>query len=142
MALREIPFLPEDDCIQEYENAVAQVALRRVIRRLFSTTRSISIQEILNDTNISLNSLANSFNYLNEKSYIEYNQEGLLLNHAGRCWAIQERKKIFMSQIVVNYKKSPEIASIKNRDTQKIIGNVLLPEEYCFPNIDKHHCQK
>lgn len=126
-------FLPADDCLSAYEQNVLTIAKRRILRLLFTERSAIPIVEILNKTNISINALAGVFIELKHLGIIEYSDNRLTLNDAGRHWVLRERKAIFFKKTVVAY-RAPTLG--KTRLNERSVTFNVLPKKYRFSWLD------
>ncbi|MDO8774835.1 MAG: hypothetical protein Q7K57_40240 [Burkholderiaceae bacterium] len=132
-AHREPAFLPADDCLPAYEQAVLSIAKRRLLRLLFVERTAIPISEILNKANISINALAGVFIELKDSGNLEYLDQKLKLTDAGRRWVLRERKAIFMKKVVVAY-KAPVLGNTRLGASHTTFN--VLPEKYRFSWLD------
>lgn len=131
--LTGLPFLPGDDQIKSYEEAVLQVSIRRVIKIIFMSTKPVPISHILRVANISLNSLVGVYFNLSSNGYVEYQEGGLFLNHAGRRWVIKKRKEIFMKRIRVRTNPPRFEGNLAYEKATNEIAGKPLPSAYTLP---------
>ena len=133
MARLDQPYLPADECLLEYEQAVHTIAKRRIIRLLFRHSMPLSISAVLESTNVSINALAATYAETQQQGYVAYDGSGLLLTEAGRRWSIRERKSIFSRKVVVHYGTPSSGNSTSLADPHE---NQKLPAAYRLSLID------
>lgn len=127
------PYLPADEYLSEYEEAVRTIAKRRIIRLLFRQSEPLSISTVLKSTNVSINALAATYAEIRAQGYITHDASGLLLTEAGRRWSIRERRSIFSDKVVVRYGE-PDRASIT--PPRALDEGQGLPSGYRLSSID------
>lgn len=130
---KEQLYLPEDECLLDYERSVITIARRRIVKFLFRHIDFQSVAIIIRSTNISINALAAIYSELKERDYILYTEQGLSLTEKGRRWAVRERKSIFMRKELVRYKRPLQVG---NGAIELIDSSRKLPTSYRFTWID------
>lgn len=118
----------DDDCIDEYEQAVIEIARRRVVSYLFRVEIA-SLTEIIGAVNISINSLAAIYVELSQQGLVDRSSEGMWLTAPGRRWAIVNRKNIFMHPQKIRY-SAP--LSVGKKLNQMYNDGEMLPKKYLF----------
>lgn len=131
--LRELPYLPEDEVLEEYERSVLIISKRRVLRLLFKNSEPLPIADILSKAKISLNSLAAIFQELGERGYMERSDRGVYLTQKGRIWALKNRKELFMYATRVVWKPT---TTVQDSEAERLRANTSLPRGYTFSRID------
>ncbi|WP_132038712.1 hypothetical protein [Iodobacter fluviatilis] len=122
-------FLPEDDLLEKYEQDVLVVARRRVIKVLYGLNEPISLVDLMERANISINSLAAVYSELCIDDILVMDDYKFELTNKGRLWAIKNRKKLFMRKNKFIYKNVLELNS-------KEISAERFPSKYLFSWVD------
>jgi predicted transcriptional regulator len=131
--VKDLPYLPDDEHIEAYEKSVLAIAKRRVIKLLYKSPKSLSLMEIIDATQISVNSLAAIYSELAENRLIEEDNKRYFLTRHGQRWAVKNRKSIFMRKEIVIYKGLREFDSCTKK---RYSESMKLPRAYEFSTFD------
>jgi predicted methyltransferase len=119
------PYSVDAKIEDKHDEAVFYIARARILNFLF-IHHTATLNEIINETNVSLNSLAKVFSSTEHVGVLSRTDNGLSITSTGIKWVIKNRKEIFMRRFKVVY----EAPSEPNGLTTMIRNVEHLPKKY------------
>lgn len=92
----------DDSLLDDYDKNVRTIAVRRVIRHLWSNS-PCRISDLRDGVNISVNAIAAVFIMLSREGVLSHLDGQITLTDFGRRWVLKHRTKIFMSPARIRY---------------------------------------